>query len=748
MGRLHAAAFQLPASHNAARRLQPGPASDLRQIWPFLFQVHHHRVADSVCLVLQALLARHEAYMADAEREHTEHSARIEHLEMENKQLEADNAIKIEENRSLLDQLEALNTTLCDSDVKIKGLESCLLASQQAIRRLEAAAARADDAERHLAVLEEEQEVLHLELRTTKDDARSHAQRCKEAQRGIMDMQDQLERIEEEARHERERHNETIERMERQREIEKQLDTAAGRLKGAAATKSLQEQKHGSKIVGHFVRDLLQDNANLQLGIAELRELLMNSNDEIQSLRDQLEQHQPMPPVEPSPASTLRAELEPVISGPSLSQELHIHHHYHVSPKPEIRKGRKKRLGLVPGTFTPPAMSAPSSPRNSGHWGITSSPTAPALLSHIGEGNTAVALSKPRSVWDGSSDPASDISSSVPSSPPSQQNRVFDTSVFTDSDAMMSPTTSFDPMSPTWRASHVKRPSAASSRSFQSLAMSLMDSVTDTPPSGSTSHPQYSDDTIEEEDEDEQKLPPLSDTPDLTNEQPTPTDVSVMGGSEYSRDDFISRPRLRRVSSHESIMSLTGGLDIHTLKSRPSQLALRPLGSADAVVTGVIARPTLANSSAKRSDVALRDHFAGFQPGRSVSGPGPGVRSSSAQSQSATATLSKLVGWRPWGGSNPSDSSSPAAAPVPKTKSTVTVNEDGPPQTPAKSKPKNKDDDFDDRAKEFYRSPGINQAGSIPGFQQYWASQKRKGAPAKVTPQRVDREALSEILQE
>src|SRR5688572_27683039 len=136
---------------------------------------------------LQALLARHEAYMADAERDRLDLTSRIERLEHDKQELEAENAIKIEENRNLLDQLEALNSTVADSDTKIKSLEASLLSSQQAIRRLESAAARAADAERHLAILEEEQLKLRGELVTSQEDARSHAQRCKEAQRGILD---------------------------------------------------------------------------------------------------------------------------------------------------------------------------------------------------------------------------------------------------------------------------------------------------------------------------------------------------------------------------------------------------------------------------------------------------------------------------------------------------------------------------------------------------------------------------------
>ncbi|UNI15581.1 hypothetical protein JDV02_002104 [Purpureocillium takamizusanense] len=674
----------------------------------------------SLTFSLQALLVRHEAYMADAERDRIELTTRIQELELAKLDLESINAAKIEENRNLLDQLEALNNTVSDSDTRIKSLEASLLSSQQSVRRLEAAAVRAADAERHIAVLEDEQNKLHEELRSSREDARSHAQRFKEAQRGLTDMQDQLERMEKEARQERERHTEVVERMERQREIDKQLDMAAGRLKGAAASKQLQEHKSSNKIVGHFVRDLLEDNANLQVGIAELREMLLNSNDEIQSLREQLMFHQPIEhdqAQDSSSASTLKAELEPSDAKKRLAQELHIHHHYHVTPKSEAKKPKKRRQALLSGTSTPPVFSAPSSPKRPGKWGgLTPSPTAPALLSHADQDDMTPTMPKARNSWAGRSNPPSEFSSSAPSSPPSgHRHAVFDTT-FGDSDAVQSPTTSFDPMSPTWRASHSKRASASSSRSYQSMATSLVDSVPDTPCGNPAAHRSYRDHVIQEEDEDVEELPPLDDRPPPTESVPAVQEPVDELDSFFKHP--ISRPQLRRVPSHESILSLTGGLEIHTLKARPSQMTLRPIGGADVVVTGVTAQPTLSRASGKRSDAALRDHFVGFQTPRSVSSPMAPAASPGPSSTPRSRPFGKWSGWRPWGASSPS-----APSPSPKTAER-------------------------ERDRDVNRAPGINQAGAIPGFQQYWAAHKRKGAPAKVTAETVDRDALVEGLRE
>lgn len=704
----------------------------------------------SLTFALQALLARHEAYMADAERDRLELTARIERLELDKQELEAENASKIEENRNLLDQLELLNNTVSESDTKIRSLEASLLSSQQAIRRLEGAVARAEDAERHLAALEEEQDKLHSELRNTKEDSRSHAQRWKEAQRGILDMQDQLERMETEARVERERHAEVIGRMEKQREMEKQLDTAAGRLKGAAAaTKSLShQQKPGNSVVSHFVRDLLQDNANLQLGIAELREMLMNSNDEIQSLREQLMFHQPMQQEEQQsrPQNTsLQEELGPQQDqeeeGESpnparLSQELHIHHHYHVTPKQG--KPRKKRLGLMPGVFNPPpTASHPAVANMNSQWGITSSPSTPALSQYERARHTSSPLAH-RNSW-GSNAP-SEFTSSVPSSPRSNRvSSVFDSSVF-DGNPPTSPTTSFDPMSPTWRA-HRKRTSAASFQSFH--AIPPLDTLPEQNPSAMVQGVgmSYFDDTIHEEDEETHR----EDVPGLEVHE-TSTEHSTTEDSEASRDDYMPRPRLRRAQSHESIMSLSGGLDIHTLKARPSQMTLRPLGGLEAVVTGVIAQPTLSTSTAKRSDVTLRDHFASYQSIRSVSGSGLDTPRSASPASQSTARSSTSGGgrwWRPWGGGAGLTPATATKSVTPVTTPATTTTTTSPTPTPGPDKNKGKA-----KAGPSNRAPGINQAGAIPGFQEYWASQKRRGAPAIVHAQSVDRDALSDGLQE
>ncbi|KAI1099191.1 hypothetical protein F4804DRAFT_92705 [Jackrogersella minutella] len=661
----------------------------------------------SLTFALQALLARHEAYMADAERDRIELTDRIEQLEVDNKELEAKNARTIEENRNLLDQLETLNTTVVDSEGRITSLEATLLSSQQAVRRLEGETARAASLERQLAALEQEQAELQSNLILSREEARSAVSRWKRAERGINDLQEQLERMEREAKEEREYHVEMMGRIERQREMEKELNTAAGRLKGAAAAKSLDRSPGvGSNVVSHFVRDLLQDNANLQYGIAELREMLMNSNDEIQALQNQLMYHQPLGDGHPNVASTLMAELEfekglPEEKTPKTPKELHIHHHYHLPrTKQEGKRPRKKRQSLTPGIFTPPGNADPSTPPSSlVRSQFASRVHRDSLLSNC---------------WSTYSDQPSEFApSSAPSSPRSiHRNSLFDNTM---DSFPCSPTTSVDPMSPTWRASHRKQLSNISSRSFQLSTNSAF-----IQPNAAQHQP------IMEESDDEENPPDLSIiTDDSTiDEAVSPRDQDAVDEELSLIDDAENHQlpliRLRRSLSHESIISLTGGLDIHTLKSRPSQLTVGHIGSASCVTgsSTITARPMLSRDSAKRSSVLLRENYASSHIGSLQS-----ISDSSTLSL-APSKLGKWVGWRPWGGGGGGGSSNASTA------SSKTIKENHNSQQP------------------LGRSPGINQPGVIPGFSEYVAAAHRRVPPPKIQPDNVDRDALTEGLVE
>lgn len=743
--------------------------------------------------------------MASAETERFEMQQRIDQLETDKKSLEAENARTIQENRALLDQLESLNNSITDSETHIKSLEAGLQSTQHVIRKMEGAQTRAEELESQVFVLETEQAELQNTLVMTQAEARSAMQRWRKAEKGISDIQEKLERIEREACEERERHAEMVKRMEKQRNVEKDLNTAAGRLKGAAAARTMGDSKHGG-VVSHFVRDLLSDNANLQLGIAELRELLMNSNDEIQHLREQLMFHQPIDEEAGRGASTLGMELDPEDLDPkaprsprsprspkktepaSLSQELHIHHHYHVARPAEKKPPKKKRQGLGQSIFTAPSpFSPPGGPPSPAHWRLEHRATSPGLVAHSVKDSISTI---PSTRWSVFSDQPSDFApSSVPSSPMSHHRRI---SVFDrdDYDSPASPTTSVDPVSPVWTKKHRSQNSDSHMRKFMTPRQLNLGDVPEDEPRGDVplsprSHrtPRFS--------ENRRSLGIAHDnTPLLTTaeSQETSNDGSPEGVPTIafppSFDDMYTRnprPRLHRAASQESIMSLTGGLDIHTLQGRPSQLALRPLGaaSADTVVQAVVARPTIARGTTdgKRGSVVLRDNLLSIPSLRSTSSTIPSGSPAEAQDQPQRAIsaggIGRLVSWRPWGGgkgtspsSNPNcsaeqpdsgastpsrsdqtDSTSPSPA-SPATESPgssiLEITRAGSSETPTRN-PKKK---LPGGGALSPRNFGINQAGAIPGFSAFWAAHQQRAPPTQIIPESVDTEALREGLEE
>jgi len=680
--------------------------------------------------------------MASAERDRVELIARIELLEHENTELETKNRLAADENQNLREELEHLNDTVKDADARIESLEATLRDSVREVRRLENAANRAASLERQIAMLEEEQFALQTTLVHTQEEARTAMFRWRQAEKGISDLQEQLERMEKEAREERERHVEVIGRMERQRAMERELNTAAGRLKGAAAVKSMTDSKHGEDVVSQFVRDLLQDNANLQLGMAELRELLVSSNDEIQMLREQLLYHQPLEAAhDMDQTATLRAELEqkePPTSPTRVSQELHIHHHYHVTQKPDVRRPKKKRQSLTAGTFTPPYISAPSTPgahamqRWHAHGSLPTSARNEAEM-------------RSRGRWSIVSDAQSDVTaSSAPSSPPSNpRNSLFDR---VELSLPTSPTTSVDPMSPAWRTSHRKRLSEVSARSitapsaFPNLGLQL--------------HGNPLTGLIREE-----EVVPDEHADPYTRAM-APKDNDVLGTAEmdvevrhYSVSGEQHSPgRLRRIASHESIVSLSHGLDIHTLKARPSQLSLRPLGltAAGTNISAITARPTIAKGTTggRGSNLFLRDSLATVEQGLMVPKQRHGGRVVSEGASRPTKALSRLASWRPWGGgSNQSQPTSPVASSA-SSAVTTTATEAlaivSSPMGPDASPPGSV------MLAASFRAPGINQPGVIPGFNEWFAAHQRRGPPSKVSVDDLGqvREAMREVLEE
>jgi hypothetical protein len=524
----------------------------------------------SLTLPPQALLHRHETYVAEAVEDRARLQVEMEMLEHDNTERQAENARVVEENRGLLDQLEDLNNAVVDSDSYIRSLTEKLEKAEEEMRDLAASAARASELGSQLSVMEAEQLQLHQELVLTQEDEKSAVQRWRKAECALRDLEDQLDKLESEAREERDRHVELIQRMEQRRAVERGLDGTARRLKVAAAA-------DGTTAVSRFVRDILQDNASLQTGVAELREMLENSNQEVQCLREQILKHQPVPGGLDGSESLANLRLsEELGSKGRVPQEFHVHHHYH-SPSSSIGSRRDKGPGRRPKKKRPlnsaqmiqPAAGT-QAPRTPMHRPQRSTSSTSTTLSR-----TSVIIPSASHRWSLQSAGASSLASS-----PQSANR--SSSIFDVTDH------SFDSSRPTSPES-ICLSSPISVRRKKNLSDVSMRSLSGPPvlmgQRFEDMQPKYKDeehlDQTDDDFGDDMWLPAP-----IPEEQEDPSSSSGRATKAVAAEDakvaLVRTPgpvpsaqfqALRRAASHESLLSVSG-MDIHTLRERTSQLLI------------------------------------------------------------------------------------------------------------------------------------------------------------------------------
>lgn len=521
--------------------------------------------------------------MAEAEEERRKTGASIGKLEREKRELEAENARTIEENRYLLDQLENINNSVSNSDAQILSLNTTLESTRKELERLAVVASQTSQLEVQLVKFEREQEDLRDKLASKEEEERTAVQRWKGAERTIGTLQEQVDRIEREAMEERAKHAEVVARFERRRAVERELESAAGRLKGAAAATSL--GKNGSStVVSHFVKDILQDNANLQLGIVQLREMLMGSNEEVENLREQMMLHQPVQPRpdRPQRGESLNSELAKTPKAEA-APDLHVHHHYHAAPTVEakkkassIRRPKKLRNSTSPGLRTPSSGNTTPRTMPASPYMRASHPSAAATILS----QTSVTIPPPSDPshtlqWSMQSTqpPSSVAASSLPSSPQSAFRSLSLFDAIDDAPDSSRPTTpgSTTYGSPALGPRQFKRNSDIS---IQSLNVHAGASI----PQSISGVLQDVESKANDKDVDPRAFPLLEHSTILEEpEEDSSTRPSTKDSAlhDYVQDHFTStqslRPRLQRANSHESILSARDH-DIPSLRSKRSQL--------------------------------------------------------------------------------------------------------------------------------------------------------------------------------
>ena len=602
----------------------------------------------SLTFALQALLVRHEAYMAEAESERRKLGSSVDVLQSEKKDLEASNAQTIRENRRLLQELESLNSSISTAENEIVTLNTTLQSTLQEIDRLTALTAQAARVEAQLANLEAEHALLQKRYVSRDQSEKTANQRCRRAEITINALQEQIECIEREAIEERERHADVLARFEKRQAVEAELKG-----KGQKSKDLTGEATGDGNVVSDFVREVLQDNANLQLGIVELREMLMSSNEEVENLREQMALHQPiLPTSDPAqPEQSLDRELSNLPAN-ELKPDFHVHHHYHAAPnapntiaRAAVQKRPKKRRGISASHARKPSSgaSAPSF-RNA-------QPTAASAIL----AQTSVTIPPPSQPnhahkWSMSQAPSSTTASSLPSSP------IFDRlDEYLNSSQPTTPGTSPN-ASPTFTPRHVKHDSDTSTKGGHNsgrLGHGEPPSISSVLVSARRSS------RIEEED-----LLVDNADPDIRPEEPeesitnqSPSDASSQQTPEEASTFSLSRPirpTLHRAASHESMLS-TRAMQMPKIRVTPSQhlvSTMRPTIGTTVSSSGPITGGTFA--TAHRSKPLRRydssNHFSKILAAGAVSTSPPSVTSgnvgrSSSASSSGGLLSKRFGGW-------------------------------------------------------------------------------------------------------
>ncbi|KAL8627704.1 hypothetical protein Q9189_006601 [Teloschistes chrysophthalmus] len=683
-------------------------------------------------------------------------AASIDQLECDKEELEAANAKSIEENRNLLDQLEELNNTASTSDDQISSLNATLQSTCQELERVNGLAARAVQLEAELSLMETETTGLNDKLLSSQEDCRSVSERWKDAQRTICTLQEQIDRMEAEARDERERHTEVMNRYERRRVVERQLESAAGRLKGAAAATTKGNPGESKKhVVSHFVKDILADNASLQMGIMELREMLTGSNEEVQNLRQQMLLHQEVQPDQQpdNPLVTMEHDLNRgTMAEPDSVPALHVHHHYHEASKAgPVRQRSKARRSrrfsrVASGVSTP--KSGLETP-NSQNIRSPSPSTAATILSQ-----TAVSIPPPPEYSNPhrlSTHSANRRMSFAPSSQPSSAHpSMFD--FMSESSRPTSPADSIDVFSPPLLPVRSKRLNSTSSHeppsprtvrirySDTAGGLHIMDDYLDNP-GGSPHRIGIDSNTIPESPEQDLKSNPL--------------DRPIQQGRQ--------KPGLRRSASHESILSISANPSRHRHSSHPlrtkhslifrgsalarnSHASLTPSSPTTTLlsskpVVAAVASPFPISISSDSSSQQQQQHHHNDERATNRTVSAQAKLSSSLlcppHQPPNNTTLSKRLGgwtWGKWGiAPSPSPSSpSPPPSSFPATTTTTTTNKKGEGKT------------------KTTRAPGVNQKGSLRALRDaVVAGQAGVGmGESRVEAREVDVGALRESLGE
>ena len=585
------------------------------------------------------MLSRHENYVTDAEQEREKMDLRIGKLEEEKKTLQDGNARSIQENRYLLSQLEHMNTTASGADAQITTLNATLELTRSELDKLNSLAAQCSLLEAQMTAMELECATLQNDLSVKEHELHNTTLRWKMAQNTITALSEQVECTKQQNKEEQTRHCEVVARLERRNAVRDQLEETKG------GAKSHSRGNPDKSVVSNFMRQVLQDNSNLQMGIIELQEMLMLSNQEVESLRDQSSSSSHG---DASIELGLKAEL---IKSQSPEAPFHVHHHYHATPKAENRREKaaayrrplRKRYTSSPGMRTPTNGSRTPQIPDSPQLRASQISSTEAILSH-----TSVSV-PPSTVSKRQVKPLQSLQTvfaehkaSIPVSPSSSYE---DQSIFDIGDETASFSRPITPASTVVGSAdhayrHHKTGSDASGRSCSSRSLAIpvhnvasvarSTDVREERFADITSFPILDHETIMEEPEEDIQQPVALDS----NRE----DANNQGAAAWA----YVKPRLHRANSAESIF-LVRNATMPKLRSKPSQLLPTTRGSSGASFASI--EPVTSSMAATGSNSRVHRNYDSSQYTRLLLAHGQPEAATAKPRDNKSMIGRKLGGW-------------------------------------------------------------------------------------------------------
>lgn len=259
-----------------------------------------------------ALLSRHETFVAEAKAEQAKMTGMLESMEHENMSLERDNQMLIKRNRDLFEELEQLNEALITSEENSAVLSSDLGAMNIEITRLNILTSRCEQLEDQLSILDVERGGLQKALTSSQKHEADLIKKWDASENALHDMSGRVWVIDGENKEEKIRKGNLYAKLLRTKEEKIKLDS--------------------------LLQKMVEANAALESSENELREMLASAHEEIKLLHEEMLGRQN--PLEVS--SELKKPRK------TLSQELHVHHHYH-----RAQRKRSKMLAARKSPKTP-----------------------------------------------------------------------------------------------------------------------------------------------------------------------------------------------------------------------------------------------------------------------------------------------------------------------------------------------------------------------------------------------------------